>query len=302
MWDHIRDRAHYASELMLRGQVPRNFTQITDAANSLASVFSVGVDATTTPNNNQKKKKKLSPLDVIGLYSYLPPKQHIWNLQPQDPNNPTRPKLVDEENYPGVYIPMHQNILNEETMEALSPGYFTDEEYADALTELDRQSKERIENEKRGITKPPAIIRIHNDGPGGDGSVREVRAQPRGEKPKPKRAINETKDGVCGRYATTGWHQPGVYTAVLTPKQSPNKKGWRWQECARECARRKPDECEYWTLQLKQDRNCLLLVNRGGYTDSGGHIEGDRDLDCLDWKTWSAKSEVGGQEKNSTKR
>lgn len=287
-WDHLRDRAHYTSELMLRGQVPRNFTQITDAANSLASVFSgAGTDDSSTAP--KKKKRKLSPLEVLGYYSYLPPKQNIWNLQPQDPKNPTRPKLVNEEDYPDVYIPMHQNILNEETMEALRTP-MTEEEYKETMDELDRRQRQRIEDEKRGVTKPPAVIRIHNDGPGGDGSVTE-RLVYYNDKPKPRRKVDDKhNDGVCGKYKTTGWHEPDIYTAVLKPTDAPDKKQWKWQECAKDCARRKPEECEYWTLQLKQDRNCLILVGRGKYTDSGGHVEGDRYLDCLDEKTWEATS------------
>ena len=34
---------------------------------------------------------------MLGYYSYLPPKQNIWNMQPRDPKNLTRPKLVNEE-------------------------------------------------------------------------------------------------------------------------------------------------------------------------------------------------------------
>ena len=303
-WDHLRDREHYTSELMLRGQVPRNFTQITDAANSLASVFS-GAGATdsssATPTKKKKKKKKLSPLEVLGYYSYLPPKQNIWNLQPQDPKNPTRPKLVNEEDYPGVYIPMHQNILNEETMEALRTP-LTEEEYKEAMDELDRRQQERIDREKRGITKPPAVIRIHNDGRGGDGSVTEKLVY-YNDKPKPRRKVDDKhNDGVCGKYETTGWHEPDIYTAVLKPTDAPDKKQWKWQECATECARRKPEECEYWTLQLKQDRNCLILVGRGKYTDSGGHVEGDRDMDCLDQKTWEATASGAAAAKSKKAR
>ena len=288
MWDHFRDRAHYTADLMLRGQVPRNFTQITDAAaNSLASVFSGTGSADDSSATPDKKKKKLSPLEVLGYYSYLPPKQNIWNMQPQDPKNITRPKLVNEEDFPGVYIPLHQNILNEETMEALRTP-LTKEEYKEAMAELDKRQQERIENEKRGVTKPPAVIRRHNDGPDGDGSVTE-RLVYYNDKPTPRRKVDDShNDGLCGTYETTGWHEPDIYTAVLKPTDSPDKKQWKWQECAAECARRKPEECEYWTLQLTQDRNCLLLVGRGKYTDSGGHAEGDRDLDCLDEKTWEA--------------
>ena len=332
LWFHANDpRAHYTRDLMLRGQVPRNYTQITaaaaDAANSLASAFStasyysVATTATsTTATKKKRRRKKLTPreyIEYLGLYSYLRPKQQIWNLQPQDPKNLTRPKLVNEEDYPGVYIPMHQNILNEETMEALMTP-LTEEEYKEVMEELDRQERERLENKRRGITKPPAVIRTHNDGPGGDGSVRERLVYYAADRvvdsaPKPRipggdgsargrlvhyvgnrevkiapkrRIVNDTHyDGRCGRYTTTGWHQPVAYTAVLKPTMSPNKKLWRWQECAQQCARRNPDECEYWTLQLEQDRNCLLLVGRGAYTDSGGHVEGDRDLDCLKAKT-----------------
>ena len=164
-WDHLRDRAHYTSDLMLRGQVPRNFTQITDAANSLASVFSgAGSADSSTATTKKNKKRKLSPLEVLGYYSYLPPKQQIWKLQPQDPKNPTRPKLINEEDYPGVYIPMHQNILNEETMEALRTP-MTEEEYKEAMDELDRRQKQRIEDEKRGVTRPPHEKVLHSKWP-----------------------------------------------------------------------------------------------------------------------------------------
>ena len=87
-----------------------------------------------------------------------------------------------------------------------------------------------------------------------------------------------TTDLRCNRYDTDGWHD-GNRIATLPTSASPNGESWEWFECAQECSR--TSECEFWTLRLKGDKACILLNNQGEYNDVGGHIEGDRDLDCL---------------------
>jgi hypothetical protein len=68
----------------------------------------------------------------------------------------------------------------------------------------------------------------------------------------------------------------------IFPSRSSNGQQWQWQECAKECALN--EECEFWTLRLTGNTACLLMKNQSGsYSDVGDHVEGDKDLGCLDW-------------------
>mmetsp|Transcript_39047 Transcript_39047/g.82123 ORF Transcript_39047/g.82123 Transcript_39047/m.82123 type:complete len:731 (+) Transcript_39047:94-2286(+) len=90
-----------------------------------------------------------------------------------------------------------------------------------------------------------------------------------------------SSDGICSNYGTTGYHT-GTYSVTLDPSDSPNGLNWTWEQCAAECCARDISQCSFWTLQLNPGSNqfCLLMTNQGSYSDTGGHIEGDRDEDC----------------------
>jgi hypothetical protein len=81
-----------------------------------------------------------------------------------------------------------------------------------------------------------------------------------------------------------GWHS-GKFIATLQ-----KENGWTWQECASECA--KLDACVSWTLPV-HDHNtaCNLLAEKGEYHESGYHVEGERDVNCL-----NPKAPIAGQE------
>jgi len=85
-------------------------------------------------------------------------------------------------------------------------------------------------------------------------------------------------DGLCSKYDGDGWHR-GTYEKSLPKELSPSGVQWRWEECARECA--SFAACEFWTLRLGGDKACLLMSKQGTYSDTGGHVEGLKDLDCL---------------------
>ena len=62
------------------------------------------------------------------------------------------------------------------------------------------------------------------------------------------------------------------------------------------------DYYQFWDVKAQILRNCLILVGRGKYTDSGGHVEGDRDMDCLDQKTWEATASGAAAAKSKKAR
>merc|ERR1712066_961771 len=85
-------------------------------------------------------------------------------------------------------------------------------------------------------------------------------------------------DGSCSKYDTDGWHG-GNRVAILYTDVSPSGVEWQWQECAAECV--KNDACEFWTLRKNGNKACILKKHKGTYSDTGGHMEGARDEDCL---------------------
>lgn len=84
------------------------------------------------------------------------------------------------------------------------------------------------------------------------------------------------------RYSTGGWHY-GTYLKVLPPGDAPDGSSWTWEQCAAECnlSEGMARPCEFWTLQLGGQMQCLLMGDQGDYVDATGHYEGDRDPDCL---------------------
>ena len=92
-------------------------------------------------------------------------------------------------------------------------------------------------------------------------------------------ASASASDGVCSNYGTDGWHY-GTYQETLLPSSSPNGLGWTWEQCAAECCSRDISQCSFWTLQLNGDEACIMMTGQGQYSDTGGHVEGDRDEDC----------------------
>ena len=63
------------------------------------------------------------------------------------------------------------------------------------------------------------------------------------------------------------------------PTAAPNGYQWTWRQCAQMCA--EDEACEFWTLQLSGDRQCLMMANKGQFHSSSVNQEGDRDLTCL---------------------
>ena len=103
---------------------------------------------------------------------------------------------------------------------------------------------------------------------------------------------NETNQSVlehlfqkdfCSPPTVFGGKHAGKIIKNLPKKASPKAKGWTWRTCASECAKSK--ECEFWILPLKGDKSpCRLLTGKGAYIDKGAHLEGEKDLGCLDKK------------------
>eukprot|EP00521_Asterionellopsis_glacialis_P008754 CAMPEP_0195281098 /NCGR_PEP_ID=MMETSP0707-20130614/549_1 /TAXON_ID=33640 /ORGANISM="Asterionellopsis glacialis, Strain CCMP134" /LENGTH=748 /DNA_ID=CAMNT_0040339943 /DNA_START=78 /DNA_END=2324 /DNA_ORIENTATION=- len=80
-------------------------------------------------------------------------------------------------------------------------------------------------------------------------------------------------DGKCSKYSgLPGWNT-GEWIA-----ESPLSDPLAWKECAQRCAEN--IDCEFWTLRLTGNKNCILFQNQGKYHYSGNHIQGDKDPDC----------------------
>ncbi len=82
----------------------------------------------------------------------------------------------------------------------------------------------------------------------------------------------------CSKYETTGWHE-GTYIEILHVTKAPNGYEWKWEECAQQCVLN--SECEFWTLRLVGNKACILLKDQGEYNDARGHMEGSRNVECL---------------------
>ncbi|CAK0829033.1 unnamed protein product, partial [Prorocentrum cordatum] len=83
--------------------------------------------------------------------------------------------------------------------------------------------------------------------------------------------------GGCQKWDLSGWYA-GTYTTVLQPWSSPNGNAWAWAQCAAACAM--SATCEFWTLHLNGNQNCLLMSNIGDYKDVGGHYSGVKMTGC----------------------
>jgi len=98
------------------------------------------------------------------------------------------------------------------------------------------------------------------------------------EGPNDPDCLEPEGDGVCSKYESSGWHR-GEVISSRAKWMSPDKVKWTWEQCAKECAMN--DECEFWTLRLDGNGACILKKGREKYFDTGNHMEGSRDLDCL---------------------
>lgn len=85
--------------------------------------------------------------------------------------------------------------------------------------------------------------------------------------------------GDCRMWPTSGWHS-GIIKEIYRPWMAPNGREWKWTQCAAKCA--KLASCEFWTLQLDGNKNCVLKSGRGEYNDGPGiFAEGSSDPSCL---------------------
>jgi len=98
------------------------------------------------------------------------------------------------------------------------------------------------------------------------------------EGPNDPDCLEPEGDGVCSKYESSGWHR-GEVISSRAEWMSPDGQEWTWEQCAKECAMN--DECEFWTLRLEGNGACILKKGREKYFDTGNHMEGSRDLDCL---------------------
>ena len=110
----------------------------------------------------------------------------------------------------------------------------------------------------------------------GDGGISSGNVQP-----TRTFAQQQATDGTCSNYGTTGYHN-GAYMETLEPNSSPNGINWTWQQCAQECCNRPSSQCSFWTLQSNAGSpgRCFMMTAQTTYSNTGGHIEGDRDEDC----------------------
>merc|ERR1719498_973656 len=92
-----------------------------------------------------------------------------------------------------------------------------------------------------------------------------------GSPPTPPPAPKPAAQTGCTKWSTTGWHQ-GTYLKAFERTQSPNGQEWTWQQCAEACANHKG--CEFFTLQLSGNKQCLMMSQKGHYMGGSGHAEG----------------------------
>ena len=77
-----------------------------------------------------------------------------------------------------------------------------------------------------------------------------------------------------------GWHS-GEYLQTFDANQAPNGIAWQGYECAAKC--KANPECEFYTLRLDRDHQCLLLKNQGqfNYQPDHPHMEGNQYNECI---------------------
>lgn len=90
----------------------------------------------------------------------------------------------------------------------------------------------------------------------------------------------ENEGGVdrCIKWNEYGWYD-GQYEFALPASESPDGSAWSWQTCAARCANE--PACEFWTLQDKGDKMCLLMSNKGDYHNECCHTSGPRKTLCM---------------------
>lgn len=91
--------------------------------------------------------------------------------------------------------------------------------------------------------------------------------------------VQTATDGVCSKWDHSGWTS-GTKIANHPASASPNGIEWHWKECAQMCSLNA--DCEFWTLRLGGNKACLLSKNMGAYNGGSNHMEGPKDLDCME--------------------
>merc|ERR1711953_1358666 len=81
----------------------------------------------------------------------------------------------------------------------------------------------------------------------------------------------------CRKWDTRGWHG-GFYHASYLPTEAPDGKAWTWGQCAERCG--VESFCEFWTLQLSDDKLCMMMADKGDFHADKNVIEGPKTIYC----------------------
>lgn len=97
---------------------------------------------------------------------------------------------------------------------------------------------------------------------------------------------NVTKP-TCEKWATLPGYHGGTITKRFGGQMAPDGVGWRWKECAAECA--DAEACEFWSLQLDGNKECQLKVDKTKFHkkkqadatgSTGAAVEGANNTAC----------------------
>jgi len=97
----------------------------------------------------------------------------------------------------------------------------------------------------------------------------------------------------CTKWKGSGYHS-GTHKHTYAASDAPDKKEWKWRECAHACA--EYHGCDFWTLQLTRHKQCILMSRKGVYHDDiyPHHASGAKNPQCLQQaSTWTKLSNPG---------